>query len=288
MRTPILRELQPTLSGLALAASLLALACSTPAPPTALTDAQAAYRNAESTPVLQQNASVELYEAKQALDRADAEWERDHDEKETAHLVDLANRRLEIAQLWGTGRAALKEGQTLDEQRAAETTKIVSEAESAKQAAAEATAREAKLREELSDLQARETARGLEMSLGDILFDVGQASLKPGAEQRLYPLVTFLKANPDRAALVEGHTDSTGSASFNLTLSEQRAESVQRFLSNNGVEARRIAARGYGKAYPVASNDTSAGRQQNRRVDIVILHPGESPEGKLRPALAAP
>ena len=285
MRTPILRELRPTLTGFALGASLLALACSTPPPPAALTDAQAAYKNAESEPVLQQNASVELYEAKQALDRANAEWERDHDEEETAHLAYVANRRVEIARLWGTGRAALKEGQTLDEQRAAETTKIVSEAESAKQAAEASAAREKKMREELSELQARETARGLEMSLGDILFDVGQASLKPGTSQRLYPLVTFTKENPNRAVLVEGHTDSTGSDGLNMTLSQSRADAVRTFLIDNGIDPARVLARGYGKSYPVASNDTSAGRQQNRRVDIVILHPGESPEGKLRPAL---
>jgi outer membrane protein OmpA-like peptidoglycan-associated protein len=275
----------------ALAPLLLALACSTPAPPSALVDAQAAYRNAESTPVIQQNASVELYEAKQALDRAESEWARDHDANETAHLAYLANRRVEVAQLWASGRAAAKEGMSLDEQRARESSRIVSEAEaaraeaeSAKQAAADATARERQLREELSDLQARETQRGLEMSLGDILFDVGQASLKPGAMQRLYTLVTFLKEYPDRAVLLEGHTDSTGSDSFNLSLSERRAESVRSFLSGNGVDAARILARGYGKAYPVASNDTVAGRQQNRRVDVVILHPGESPEGKLRPS----
>jgi OOP family OmpA-OmpF porin len=285
MTNPILRELKPTLSGFALGASLLALACSTPPPPAALTDAQAAYRNAEATPLLQQNASVELYEAKQALDRANAEWERDHDEAETTHLAYLANRRVEIAQLWGAGRAALKEGQSLDAQQSKAATEMVSEAEAARRAAEQATAREKQLRAELSDLQARETARGLEMSLGDILFDVGQASLKPGTTQRLYPLVTFLKESPDRAVLVEGHTDSTGSDALNMTLSQQRADTVQGYLNSNGVAAGRIAARGYGKAYPVADNATSAGRQKNRRVDIVILHPGESPEGKLRPAV---
>jgi outer membrane protein OmpA-like peptidoglycan-associated protein len=122
------------------------------------------------------------------------------------------------------------------------------------------------------------------MTLGDILFDVDQATLKPGAMQNLFRLVTFLKQYPDRGVLVEGHTDSTGSDTYNLSLSEQRAESVRSFLTQNGIGAARVLARGYGKAYPVAGNDTSAGRQRNRRVDLVILRAGESPERSLRPA----
>jgi outer membrane protein OmpA-like peptidoglycan-associated protein len=272
---------------------LLTLACATPEPPSALTDAQAAYRNAAATPVLQQNASVELYEAKRALDRAESEWARDHDVDETTHLAYLANRRVEIASLWGTGRAALKEGQALDQQQAQDASRMVSEAEraraeaeSARQVAEELAAREKQLREQLSALEARETARGLEMTLsGDILFDVGKADLKPGAMQNLYPLTTFLRDYPDRAVLVEGHTDSTGSDAVNQPLSERRAESVRSFLVGNGVAPARILARGYGKAYPIAGNETAAGRLKNRRVDVVILDPGESPEGKLRPAV---
>jgi len=99
----------------------------------------------------------------------------------------------------------------------------------------------------------------------------------------LYRLVTFLKEYPDRAVLVEGHTDSTGSDATNMKLSNERADSVRSFLVENGIDAKRILARGYGKAYPVASNATAEGRQKNRRVDVVILHPGENPEGKLRP-----
>lgn len=293
-----MRELRSTLVWLSLCPGLLTLACASPTPPKELVDAQAAYQKAAANPVLQQNASVELYEAKQAVDRAESEWQREHEDDETLHLAYLAKRRVEIAELWGAGRKAVKEGTSLDTQRAVESSKMVSaaeaaraeaeaaraESETARQAAEAAAARERQLREELSDLQARETARGVEMTLGDILFDVGKASLKPGAMQSLYRLVTFLKQYPDRAVLVEGHTDSTGSDALNLSLSEDRAGSVRSFLIDNGIAVGRVLARGYGKAYPVAGNDTAVGRQQNRRVDIVILHPGESPEGKLRPA----
>lgn len=275
----------------AVCAVVLALACATPMDPKGLVDAQAAYQRAAENTDIQQNASVELYEAKQALDRAESAWKREGDVKETEHLAYLARRRVEVAELWAAGRKAMKEGQELTQQRAQDTSQMLSaaeqaraEAEAARRAAEEATAREKKLREELSELQARETERGLELTLGDILFDVDQATLKPGAMQNLYRLVTFLKQYPDRGVLVEGHTDSTGSDAYNLSLSERRAESVRSFLTENNIEAARVLARGYGKGYPVAGNDTAAGRQRNRRVDVVILRAGESPERSLRPA----
>jgi OmpA-OmpF porin, OOP family len=270
---------------------VLALACASPPTPQALLDAQAAYSQAESDANVQKNASVELYQAKQALDRAESEWNKEGNEEETAHLAYLAKRRVEVAEQWASGREAVEQADGLRRQLSQDASAALSaaeaaraQAEAAQRDAAEAAAREKKLREELSDLQARETARGIELTLGDILFDVDKASLKEGAMQKLYRLVTFLKEYPDRAVLVEGYTDSTGSDSYNQSLSERRAESVRSFLTQNGIAANRVLARGYGKAYPVASNDTAEGRQRNRRVDIVILHAGESPEGRLRPA----
>jgi OmpA-OmpF porin, OOP family len=278
------------IAGSALGVSLLALGCSTPPPPQALVDARNVYKEAESDANVQKNASVELYEAKRALDRADAEWNDKHDAEETEHLATLASRRVEVAESWAVGRASVAQAEVLRGQINQNAKAMVTSAEqaradaaAAKKAADEATAREAKLRTELSDLQARETARGLELTLGDILFGVDQADLKPGAMQNLYRLVTFLKQYPDRGVLVEGYTDSTGSEAYNMTLSDKRAQSVQSFLVQNGVDAKRILARGYGKAYPIAPNDTAEGRQRNRRVGIVILHPGESPESKIRP-----
>jgi outer membrane protein OmpA-like peptidoglycan-associated protein len=102
--------------------------------------------------------------------------------------------------------------------------------------------------------------------------------------QNLGRLAAFLKDYPDRAVLVEGHTDNTGSDEYNQSLSERRAESVRSFLISDGVDAQRVLARGYGKSYPIAGNDSAAGRQLNRRVEIVILKAGQSPEGRLRPA----
>ena len=276
--------------GSVLGISLLALGCATPPTPQALVDAQTVYKEAESDANVQKNASVELYEAKRALDRADTEWKDKHDKDETEHLANLASRRVEVAESWAIARSSQAEAETLRSQISQNAKAMVTSAEqaradaaAARKAADEATAREAKLRGELSDLQARETARGLELTLGDILFGVDQADLKPGAMQSLYRLVTFLKQYPDRGVLVEGYTDSTGSDAYNLSLSEKRADSVETFLVQNGVDAKRILARGYGKAYPIAPNETAEGRQRNRRVGIVILHPGETPESKIRP-----
>jgi outer membrane protein OmpA-like peptidoglycan-associated protein len=288
----------------ALALAWLALACAAPTPK-ALVEARAAFDGAEGNPEVQQNASVELYEARQLLDRAESEWKQEGDVEETEHLAYLATRRVEVAEQWAAGRRAVRDAEALARQRdamllqvrtkeadralsAAEAARAEAEArareaEEARRAAEEATERERKLREELAELQARETERGLVLTLGDILFDVDQASLKPGAMQSLYRLVTFLKAYPDRSVLVEGHTDSTGSDAYNQTLSERRAESVRGFLLQNGIDWQRVLARGYGKTYPIAGNETAEGRQHNRRVEVVILHPGERPEDKIRP-----
>jgi outer membrane protein OmpA-like peptidoglycan-associated protein len=268
----------------------LALACSTPTP-LALIDARTEYQLAAADANVQQNASVELYEAGKALERAESEWKNEEDVKETEHLSYLVKRRVEITKLWASGRKAYKEGQELQQRSALEANQMVNaadaarrEAERARLAAEAAAERERKLRTELAELQARETARGLELTLGDVLFDVDQASLKPGAVQNLGRLAAFLKDYPDRAVLVEGHTDNTGSDEYNQSLSERRAESVRSFLISDGVDAQRVLARGYGKSYPIAGNDSAAGRQLNRRVEIVILKAGQSPEGRLRPA----
>lgn len=140
------------------------------------------------------------------------------------------------------------------------------EAEIASQQAA-AKARIDKL---TADLQAKQTERGLVLTLGDILFDLNKAELKPGAQPALSKLAQFLREYPERTLLVEGFTDSTGSEGHNQELSEDRANSVRQALMSQGLAAERIQTTGFGEARPVASNETAAGRQQNRRVEVVI------------------
>lgn len=138
------------------------------------------------------------------------------------------------------------------------------------QAAAIALAREAKLDALAAELKARETERGLVLTLGNVLFDVDGHALKPGAIPTLDKLARFLNEYPDRNVLIEGFTDSTGSDAYNKNLSEQRANAVKQALLSRGVDEKRIATEGFGEARPVATNETAAGRQQNRRVEVVI------------------
>jgi outer membrane protein OmpA-like peptidoglycan-associated protein len=144
------------------------------------------------------------------------------------------------------------------------------EAERQAQEAREASLRAQTLEQELSDLKAKKTNRGLVLTLGDVLFDTGKSTLKPGAFSTIDRLATVLKEDPSRKVMIEGHTDSVGSDELNQRLSESRAEAVQAALLERGVNGDQITTVGKGKSAPVASNDTPAGRQQNRRVEMIF------------------
>ena len=119
-------------------------------------------------------------------------------------------------------------------------------------------------------LETRDTARGLIVNMSDVLFDFGKYTLRPGARERLAKLSGVVLAHPGLKLDVEGHTDSIGSEQFNQKLSEDRAQAVRDYLVAQGLRADNITSRGFGKMRPVASNDTNEGRQQNRRVEIVV------------------
>ena len=106
--------------------------------------------------------------------------------------------------------------------------------------------------------------------MSDVLFDTGSYTLKPGAREKLAKISGILLAHPGLTLEIEGHTDSVGADAFNQQLSERRADAVRDFLAEQGVPASSIAARGFGKTQPVASNDTPEGRQRNRRVELVV------------------
>ena len=120
-------------------------------------------------------------------------------------------------------------------------------------------------------------ASGLVLTLGDVLFDTGRAELKPGASVKLDQLAQFLNTHPDRRVEIDGFTDSVGSDAYNESLSQRRADAVKTALVVRGIDASRINSEGYGKAYPVASNNESAGRQLNRRVEVIIGGSGNTP-----------
>ena len=164
---------------------------------------------------------------------------------------------------------ALRERNLLVEQRADSLRRA---AEEANRRLNEAVTQLRSLVAEITNLQ--QTQRGLVISLSDILFDVGKSTLKPGSQASIQRIAVVLTQYPQHQILVEGHTDATGSDDFNLQLSQDRANSVRGSLVAGGVEASRITAEGFGESRPVAGNDTAAGRQQNRRVEIVIVGAG--------------
>ena len=141
------------------------------------------------------------------------------------------------------------------------------------QTRAEADAQAADLRSQISALEAEITDRGLVLTLGDLLFATDRSVLEPGADRHLERLVAFLQRYPERRVEIEGHTDNVGASEYNLGLSQRRAESVLNYLTQHGVVRSRLSASGLGQERPIASNQTAAGRQQNRRVEIIIENP---------------
>jgi len=142
---------------------------------------------------------------------------------------------------------------------------------SAQQAETDKAAMRAKLSEQLNSiLQTRDSARGLIVSMSDVLFDTGKFSLKPGAREKLAKVAGILLAYPGLNIEVGGYTDNVGADTMNQTLSENRASSVRDYLVQEGVSTNSVSAKGFGNTLPVASNDNSAGRQQNRRVELLV------------------
>lgn len=126
------------------------------------------------------------------------------------------------------------------------------------------------LQAQIKLLNARQSERGWVVTLGDVLFDTGKANLKAATSQHLTDLALFLSKYPQRGAIIEGHTDNVGSASYNMVLSQRRADSVRNFLLGRGIESGRLSSQGKGEDTPVAGNDSASGRQQNRRLEVII------------------
>jgi outer membrane protein OmpA-like peptidoglycan-associated protein len=153
--------------------------------------------------------------------------------------------------------------------------KLASEADLARAATAKAQQEQAELRQKLmiqfnQILQTRETARGLIVNMSDVLFDTAKYTLKPGAREKLAKISGIILAHPGLTITVEGHTDSVGGDEYNMKLSEDRANSVRAYLVAQGLDSGIVTAHGFGKTRPVADNSSAAGRQQNRRVEMVV------------------
>jgi outer membrane protein OmpA-like peptidoglycan-associated protein len=219
--------------------------------------AQVAKAQAESDAVNAQAArtQAESNAAKAQADAADAQ-------------AAAAKAKSDMADSQATSATALSAAQADAEQSrlAAQQANL-----SAQQAETDKTAMRAKLSEQLNSiLQTRDSARGLIVSMSDVLFDTGKYSLKPGAREKLAKVAGILLAYPGLNIEVGGYTDNVGGDAMNQTLSENRADSVRDYLVQQGVATNSVSAKGFGNTLPVASNDNSAGRQQNRRVELLV------------------
>ena len=169
-------------------------------------------------------------------------------------------------------RSAALEAQRLTQVEAEKARQSAEEANKFRQQAEKEKSelRERLLRQLNSVLQTRATARGLIVNVSDVLFDTGQFTLKPGAREKLAKVAGIVASHPGLKLQVEGHTDSVGAEGYNQTLSDNRARTVREYLVREGIPATDITSRGFGESSPVASNETAAGRQQNRRVELVV------------------
>lgn len=260
---------RPLIVSLSMALGLAACA-SAPQPNAALETAKAAIQAAETDPNVPKYAALDLEAAQKALTNAQAA-EIHHDEAIVNQQSYLAAQTARLAQ----ARAATKadEAAVAASQSTRDQIQLQARAQEAEQAqarAAAAAAQTQQLQAEIDKLKATETNRGLVLTLGDVLFDTGKAQLNPGATRKLDDLAQFLKDNPQRRVEIDGFTDSTGSAAFNQELSQNRAAAVKSALIGRGIDPSRVTTEGYGSAFPVASNNDASGRQQNRRVEVVI------------------
>jgi outer membrane protein OmpA-like peptidoglycan-associated protein len=177
-------------------------------------------------------------------------------------------------------RAARAKAEAEAKTREAEQARMAARAEAERAARAKAAADQ--LTRELSDLKAKQTERGIVLTIGDVLFATAKADLSSDALRSVNKLADFLQKYPNRNVLIEGHTDIVGGDEYNLDLSRRRADSVKETLTAKGIGEERIITKGYGKKYPVASNETAAGKQQNRRVEVIILNEGVKAETQFR------
>jgi outer membrane protein OmpA-like peptidoglycan-associated protein len=281
-------------------ASLLLAACATPpTAPAGSAEARAKLTALQSNPELATRAPVAMKDAEMAVRAASVPQPESEQSK---HGVYMADRKVEIAA--AQARASLAEDQLkilsqqrdqsrldartreadasmnqlasarseiADQKREADATRVDTENARAL-AAAEAARQSADMQRQLDEMQAKVTDRGMVLTLGDVLFASGKSDLKSGAANHLNKLVTFLNRYPDRTVTIEGYTDAVGSDDSNLGLSQRRADSVKSYLTREGISSARLSSSGKGESMPIGSNDSADGRQQNRRVEVIIAN----------------
>ena len=259
----------PRLVAVGIVSGLLAACAPTPVVPEGASQARAELTRLQSDAKLAPLAQEALNDAEAAVQLAE---QADAEPEIGAHRVYIAQRKVDIAEAVAEARYAEQERTAL----AAELDKARLEAREREAAAARSDAQLARMEADTAraELQnARATDRGLVLTLGDVLFETGRADLRAGSVADLDQLARFLAKYPDRTVTIEGHTDSVGGEDYNVGLSHRRAESVRSYLLRQGIDTTRIQTQGMGESVPIASNDTAGGRQQNRRVEIIVSNP---------------
>lgn len=275
-----------------LGALLLAACASVPkGPPPEIVRLDGELSRLRADPRIAPNAVDEISKAQAAVNVMSNQGRR-LDEPMFRHGIYIADRLVQTAESVGLARYAEQHGKQLGVERDRLLLDVRSrEAENARQLASSALATASAersnaeiaradanaarnelevMRAQMTELQSRQTERGLVVTLGDVLFEVDRAAIKPGATRALDQLVAALRTDPAAAITIEGHTDSTGSRDYNMDLSTRRMNSVRAYLVTHGVDPARISGRGLGPDYPVASNATESGRLQNRRVEVIV------------------
>lgn len=289
-------KLTRSLVAAAVAAALVAGCASAPKKPAGSAEVRAKLTTLQNDAALATLAPVATKDAETAVTEAEM---IQPDLALAAHRVYIADRKVDTARAQAETLAAEQQRKVLGEQtekarldartREADLAKsdaMTARVENAEQKASATQARSdadasrrqaAELQSQLDTLKAKPTDRGLVLTLGDTLFATGRSELKAGATANLDRLGDFLAEYPDRTASIEGYTDSMGSEESNQMLSERRADSVKQYLVRRGVQSARLSSVGRGENAPVADNESTSGRQQNRRVEVVISQAADSP-----------
>jgi outer membrane protein OmpA-like peptidoglycan-associated protein len=274
-------------------ASIILVSCATvPQHNDMLEHARVVVISAQSNPNVAGEARADLATAVAALNQGDAMLQAGKPEADVDHEAYIAERFALAAQrgaefsmtekaiadadsrrnavLLGAREQQMLRANDRAESKTLEANAAMASAQASAEQTAAAQLRAQELENALADLQAKKTDRGLVITLGDVLFATGRSDLKSSARRSLEKLSAFLHEYPQRNVQIEGFTDSVGTDDYNQDLSERRADAVRDALTGMGISADRIQTRGLGKSSPVADNSSESGRQQNRRVEVII------------------